>query len=482
MLDDRRREALVSTVPVFVGLIAGAAIVFLASSRMATLVGLGVIGVTFLVSGMNVVKRVLLAVMVLEIPIQVDIYLDHDPVEAARAALSGHNISVTTLCLMALYGIWFVEFVAGRSAGWSPILRRSIPAIAYLAVIVSSLWVATDTDLVWFEANLVVQAFLMMVYVAHAVRDTLDLSLVVGMLFLGVLLQFGLSAIASTTGTNVRIGVVGTRAVGERVSGTLGHPNILGAYLAMVLPVAAAVVVAPFARWLRWLAGGAFAAGAVLLGLSQSRGGFLGFILGMGVLVALMYGYQLVPRRILLRAAGLASIPLALQFALVVSRLTDIDNTAAVSRLPLISLSLTMIADHPLWGVGANNFAATLDQYLTVDFANAWISTVHNRYLLVWAETGLVGLMAFLWFLASTLRRGLSIVRSSIRSFSLVAAGVVGGVVAGMIHMVVDMYHQRPLIQLLWLFAGLLIGIQLASSRPSSGIEPSGGALLNRSS
>jgi O-antigen ligase len=235
-----------------------------------------------------------------------------------------------------------------------------------------------------------------------------------------------------------------------------------------MLPTAAALVVAPVAQWYRWLAAVTFATGTVVLGLSQSRGGFVAYVAAMIVLVVLVYWRRLVPRSVLVRGSVLAMIPLSLQIAVVGSRLMDFDNAAALSRLPLMRLAFAMIQENAVWGVGANNFAAALDQYVTVEYSIAWISTVHNRYLLSWAETGVIGLVALLWFLVSILRRAFAVVRRSDRLLALVAAGLLAGVLANMIHMSVDIYNSRPLVQLLWLVAGLVIAVERMSADPAA--------------
>jgi putative inorganic carbon (HCO3(-)) transporter len=470
--ESRRQPPFATTVPVFVGLVTGGALVVLSDSRLVTLIGLAIVGLTFAFSGMWAVKRVLLAIIVIEIPIQVDIYLNHDLTEAATAALSGYNISVTTLSLVALYGIWISELVAGAAPSPLPILKRAAPAIVYMVVVVASLFVATDTDLVFYEATILLQALLVMIYVAHAVQTRRDVLFVLGLLIVGILLQFGVSLLTFAVGSAVEIGVVTTGAIGSRVAGTLGHPNSLGGYLAMLLPVSAALVMAPVASWYRWLAGSAFVTGTVLLGLSQSRGGFLGYMVGLAVLAALLFAYRLVPRKVLARGALLAMVPLTIQVVSIAPRLIGFDDLAARSRLPLVGLAITMIGDNAVFGVGANNFAAALEQYLTIDYNVAWLSTVHNRYLLVWAETGVVGLAVFLWFLLSMLRRALGVVRIADRTTALVAAGLFAGTLASMVHMTVDIYHNRPLVQLLWLIAGLLIAIErLPALRTSDGVR-----------
>ncbi len=63
--------------------------------------------------------------------------------------------------------------------------------------------------------------------------------------------------------------------------------------------------------------------------------------------------------------------------------------------------ALAIIKTHPLVGVGLNNYSLVSSQYSTAVFGKQYLA--HNAYLLIAAETGLVGLAAFLSFLATLL-------------------------------------------------------------------------------
>jgi O-antigen ligase len=81
---------------------------------------------------------------------------------------------------------------------------------------------------------------------------------------------------------------------------------------------------------------------------------------------------------------------------------------------------------------------------------------VHNKYLLVAAETGFISLIPFLWFLLATLRRGWEITKFNGRLISPLALAFTAAFLGSMIHMLVDVYHGRPALQLLLLIAGLI--------------------------
>jgi O-antigen ligase len=147
-------------------------------------------------------------------------------------------------------------------------------------------------------------------------------------------------------------------------------------------------------------------------------------------------------------------------------RLFRDDKGSAVARVPLMRLAWDLIVDHPWLGVGVNNYADRMLRHALED-GWTWVAVVHNKYLLVWAETGILGLVAFLWFLLATLCRGRACWDSGDRLLALLAIGFTAGVAGQMVHMFVDIYASRPLVQGLWLVAGLLTAMRHLEDRPN---------------
>ncbi len=126
-----------------------------------------------------------------------------------------------------------------------------------------------------------------------------------------------------------------------------------------------------------------------------------------------------------------------------------------------MQLALHMIRDNLVLGVGANNFAIMIDRYANSEFSGEWLFTVHNQFLLEWAETGIVGLVAFLWLLLATLHRGWLGWRLNDRFLSPLALGFTAAILGHVAHMFVDLFNQRWQVQLLWLVAGLITAIHM---------------------
>jgi O-antigen ligase len=135
---------------------------------------------------------------------------------------------------------------------------------------------------------------------------------------------------------------------------------------------------------------------------------------------------------------------------------TNVANErAAYSRVPLVHLAFRMIEENPVRGVGANNFVLRMEDYVTQDTRNEWLSTVHNKYLLVWSETGTPAFCAFLWFLVITFRRGWQCWLQSYDSLlAFLGLGLTAAVLGFSIHMLVDAFNGYP--DMLWVLAALV--------------------------
>ncbi len=78
---------------------------------------------------------------------------------------------------------------------------------------------------------------------------------------------------------------------------------------------------------------------------------------------------------------------------------------ALSQRFSLAQIAIKMIKTNPLTGVGLNNFIPQLPNYWQQFGMTYWLQPVHNIYLLVTTEIGLVGLLIFLWLLILTFKK-----------------------------------------------------------------------------
>ncbi|MCA9103616.1 MAG: O-antigen ligase family protein [Planctomycetales bacterium] len=405
-------------------------------------------------------RRLLLAIILLELPLQIDANLFRDELDASHGAISGINVSLTTICLIALYAMSLPGMVVRAPRGATPSLRAAIPLFVYLCVLVASVVVATDTKLAFFEIVLLFQTFLLFVYLVFWTRTKEDVLFVVGVLLLGVVIQGTLMMGVKAVGHDIGVSVVSARVDEEgRIEGTLGSPNDAAAYLTLFLVPSLAVLTMPLPRRYKLMAAAALVLGVLALLLTLSRGGLLAFGISCGVFCLLACQRGRMSWRLPVAMATIALVAVLLNQEALAARFTDDDGSAS-ARLPLAELAAMMISDHPLIGVGANNCSVVSGDYVnTVELRTAWLYVIHNKYLLVWVESGILGLAAYLWFLVAVLRRGWVAWQLDDRILAPLGLAFAAAMFGQMFHMLVDVFHSRVQVQNFWLVAALIVAI-----------------------
>jgi O-antigen ligase len=241
-----------------------------------------------------------------------------------------------------------------------------------------------------------------------------------------------------------------------RVGGTVGSPSNAAAFLQMILVVALSLLLTKLNSLSKLLSLIAFIFGIIALILTFTRGGWIGFFASITIFLFIasirgwisFYYFALI---------ALITISLSIFFYdMIVYRFLADDFGSAHSRIPLMNLALKMISENPIFGVGSNNFAVMIKEYTERGFGSAWLYVVHNKYLLVWSETGIAGLASFLWFLSAILYRGWQCTKLNDQILSRLALGFTMAVVGNMVHMMVDIFNSRSDMQLFWLFAGII--------------------------
>jgi O-antigen ligase len=423
-------------------------------------------------------RRVLLAVAIIDIPLLFDIYIGHDEYIGVRGTTSGYNFSLTTIALVGLYAIWFWERISrvkdfsGRTPAPRPVPAAAlVPLFAYLAFALASAIAGQDFVQSTYELFVFGQLLLLYLYVIYRGRSREDIAFIATMLAAALLFEAVAMVFTWGVGREMNFGPLKFGAefgqTGIRVGGTLRNPNVAGSYLALSIAICAGITLSNLSRGTRWLAGIAMLAAFPALIFTQSRGGWISTALAIVVFVICAY-----------RSKRIAGWPLALGSAVVlglvavfqdriINRLITDDRGSASARGPLNQIAFDMIWEYPIFGVGINNFLSTLPAYLTPEFRNAWISTVHNRYLLMWSETGLGGLLAFMAFVAVSLWLAWRVYQNRDALYSPLALGMFSGMLGQLVHMAFDTYRWRSSVQLLLLMGGMIVVMHLLAPQPA---------------
>lgn len=408
--------------------------------------------------------------------------------EASGLALP---VDVGQLALGATLLAWFVHKVAAREPIRFPRSPIYPPLLLFIGCAALSLVGALSLGfglrelLKWIEVALLVALTVDMVGFDRARLHWAVLAVLVGG---AVQALIGLYEFFGGSGADHLAILGGAR---YRAFGSFGQPNPFAGFMGLCVALGAGALWGALAAWWaafrRGAAGVRQAAPVVGYGLltalpaaallaSWSRGAWMGA--GAAVVVMALC----LPRR-LWQGALLIAVVAALALLLwaggrlpgaVVERLTDftdlaaalrdvrgvdIDNAnyAEIERLAHWQAAVAMADDHPWLGVGFGNYEPAYPAYRLMNWSDA-LGHAHNYYLNLLAETGWIGLIAYLllWLAAAlmTLR--------ALRRTAGFQRGVALGLLGAWTHLAVHSLLDKLYVNNLFLHIGVMLGILAA--------------------
>lgn len=346
----------------------------------------------------------------------------------------------------------------GRPSHWPtrPPAWLTLPALALLIVATVSLATVADPDhlresLVEYR-KVIVQPLLFAGVAWVALRRPRDQWL--------ALLALGITgaAVGLLAGCQVALGVAGVAAEGvRRAVGVYQHPNNLALFTGRCAALGLALALTWPRAGGRWLA--LALAGGATVGLltSFSRGGWFALLATVALLALLLARWRL--------AAGLAAGTAALLIVLPrtgierLNRLLDSEGGSVALRLDLWRSTMEMIADHPITGVGLDQFLYQYNpRYVTpAAWAERFTAHPHNVVLDFWVRLGLAGLAVGIALHGFTLAAAVRLTRRTSGEARALAAGAGALVLYGLLHGLVDSaFFQPDLALVFWLAAVVL--------------------------
>jgi putative inorganic carbon (hco3(-)) transporter len=263
----------------------------------------------------------------------------------------------------------------------------------------------------------------------------------------------------------------GGAVTGERAVGSFADPNYYAALLALASLPAIVLALANLRRdgWL--LAPAALALTG--LAFSLSRGAMLG--LAVGLLFLLLWTRA---RRIALVVAGAAILltlaggnPLVRSeyYGAVSERISSLQNPTRESKRPEIwETALDITIEHSLVGIGVNQFEHEAVQRSLFERGRT-LENAHSIPLSLAAETGVIGLAAFLVLVGQLVARSLRALVARDRLVRVLAFGVSAALVAFLVQgLTVTLIRVPVLTGMFFLLAGLLTGLADLSRRPET--------------
>lgn len=182
-----------------------------------------------------------------------------------------------------------------------------------------------------------------------------------------------------------------------RAQGTLGNPNTLASWIAVLIPVVVTSIPGTEQGRSRAVKISVVVIAFVGLLFTLSRGIILISVvslLGLGLFLSDHFDW----RHMGMIGLGITSVVLLLRDASLISPI-------GTKRIMLILLGFDLFAISPFIGVGYNNFSVSAAQLFNPSvYLGGTRSTVHNIPLLFLVETGVVGFVVFLLFVTYLFR------------------------------------------------------------------------------
>jgi O-antigen ligase len=347
----------------------------------------------------------------------------------------GSNVTAIKGAAAILLLAWLAEIAASR--GRVPLLPREHPVIAYGAVALilvaaaSVLW-ATDETTAQSSALRLAQGPLVLAIIFSGLREPRHLRWALGAYVAGAVVTASMGFFWTRSDT----------ADLGRLSGGIGDPNELAAALLPAIPVALFAMATVRSLFVRWALVVCVLLSTAAIFMTGSRGG----LIGMAVMFTAAFALA-GPLRQQVLAGGLAVIAVAFTYYTlfappeVLGRITSFTAEGGSGRTDIWSIALQMFRDHPVFGIGAGNFPILEPSYALVSINLPSVQVVfddphvvHNTYLHVLVELGIVGLACFGVFVVGVLAEGVRALsrfkRSGDRETEILARGLVIGVLA----------------------------------------------------
>lgn len=367
----------------------------------AALLGAGLVG-AMMAAGLSLGIGLLMAfcyapLVMLNLPVGLALWVALVFIEHHPAVSVGPNAAGI------LIGLAWVGTLGARRGTALPLLRRHrklVGAILLLLVwlTLSLVWadrpgLAFGDVWVWYVAALV---FLV---IATTIEGPRHVRLIVAAFILGAVMSVAIG-IAGGALQSSGTAIDSATATEGRLQGGGGDPNYLAAGLVPAIVLAAGLAAGTRNLIARW----AIAVTMGLLGLglaaTQSRGGILAAV---AVVIAAFVVFRRRRAQVLGLVAAAAAVA-GLWFASTPGaweRVTSFDG-GGNGRTELWEVGWRMYGDHPATGVGLNNFRHEAPRYVRkpgnlefVELIAERPRVVHNAYLQLLVETGVIGVLLF---------------------------------------------------------------------------------------
>ena len=268
----------------------------------------------------------------------------------------------------------------------------------------------------------------------------------------------GVEIVASYVDKTLNAGMPG------RVQSYFDNPNTYAQVLVMLMPLTAALMITSKKPLGKLAALCVLLAGALALGMTYSRASWIGLVLAAGLFL-ILWKPGLIPPILILAVICIPLLPESIMNRILTIGRATSDSTVT-SRFPLYQAGAELLKQSPLTGAGLGGDAVR--QYILdhqIYELMVYYAHLHNVFLEVWVESGLLGFLSFLaaslWGLKGMARGSRQGSDKTVQIFSAACcASVAGSLLTGLVDYI--WAYPRVMCIFWFVFAFGLAAVRLA--------------------
>ena len=395
----------------------------------------------------NHLREFLLFSLMFVLPFQLGYHVVFDPSALAAGSFrAGIVVDTVDVILFALYLGWIVNVGILRRKNGRLSFGGSIGVLLLtwiLYLIAMTLLVSERPNFSLYVIFEIFKAFLLFFYLVNNLESERDVQIVVYGLVANTVLHSVYICFQYATRLNYTLhGELSQHYVpieGFRPVGFTGSWDEAAILLASVLAVMLAHSLVVAKRSNRLVDFFLIAIVVVGLLLTKMRSAWLAVFVSIPLVIAVSYIKRRIPPGHLVKVSVILAIIIIIVSPFAIHRL--VTGTKGENRLPLMLTATNMFQDNMLTGVGIGNYLIHVEKYIPQDLRSAWVSTVHNEYLLRLAESGIFGFLLYYLILYLALRKLWKGTRSSSPWVFAVSLGFFATLIGSIPNRFFSVYH-----------------------------------------
>jgi len=309
------------------------------------------------------------------------------------------------------------------------------------------------------------QFFLIYCVALNIVQDENDFQLIFRCLLAVLTIQCIVFVIQTATGaTFTMTGEITRASEGEglvRASGTVGTtPSGYAIFIEPLLFTCLALWRSTDLDMSRRRIGLLTAVASATLILTLNRTSWITIILGSCIVEMLSRRRGIakpISGRLVAKLVGFGLVAAVVIIPLIIPRLEVAHEDDWNIRRNLMRIAIRMIAGNPIVGVGPGAYIYHLRQYAPADVMSQWLWVVHNEYLLVWSERGIIGLVTWLLWMRAGFRQAVAATKTQTPRFRSLGIGCSAALIGLCWEYTLNMYPPFCCYALWWCLFGILV-------------------------